>query len=182
MHAKVEPTRMKKHTSPLQEHQPPRLVNITPHDVTNEDATNTDESTAQASNARRAQQRRGQLALTAVATLIVLALGAALFVLPIKSWLNQRDQLATRTEELTTLDAANDQLQTEVDRLQTEDGVKQAAREVIDYVEKGEQRITVMPVGLAPTTLPAGWPYDIVTTIIAIRQAEAAPLAATTGP
>jgi hypothetical protein len=74
---------------------------------------------------------------------------------------------------LATLDAANNQLQTEVDRLQTDDGVKQAAREVIDYVEKGEQRITVMPVGAAPTTLPDGWPYNLVSKIIAIREAEA---------
>jgi cell division protein FtsB len=113
------------------------------------------------------------LVLTAVATLIVLAIGAALFVLPIKSWMKQRDQLSTRTDQLATLDAANNQLQTEVDRLQTDEGVKQAAREVIDYVEKGEQRITVMPVGAAPTTLPDGWPYNLVTKIIAIRQAEA---------
>ncbi|CAB4865160.1 unannotated protein [freshwater metagenome] len=107
------------------------------------------------------------------ATLIVVAIGAALFVLPIKSWMHQRDQLATRAGELVTLDAANNQLQTEVNRLQTPGGIKEAAREEIDYVEKGEQRITVLPVGPASTNLPAGWPYDLVTTIVAIRQAEA---------
>jgi cell division protein FtsB len=132
------------------------------------------------------RQRRGRLVLAAFATLIVLAIGAALFVLPIKSWMRQRDSLATRTGELATLNGANNQLQTEVDRLQTDDGVKQAAREVIDYVEKGEQRITVMPVGPAPTALPAGWPYDLVTSIVALRQAQAAgaptSAAATTTP
>ena len=113
------------------------------------------------------------------ATLIVLAIGAALFVLPIKSWMKQRDQLAVRSSELATLNAANNQLQTEVDRLQTDGGIKEAAREEIDFVEKGEQRITVLPVGPAPTALPAGWPYDLVTKIVAIRQAEAAAVTAT---
>ena len=119
-------------------------------------------------------QRRGRLVLGAFATLIVVAIAAALFVLPIKSWLRQRDQLATRKVELATLDAANNNLQTEVDRLQTDGGIKEAAREEIDFVDKGEQRITVLPVGAAPTVLPAGWPYDLVTQIIAIREAEAA--------
>ena len=119
-------------------------------------------------------QRRGRLVLGVFATLIVIAIGASLFVLPIKSWLKQRDQLATRKVELATLDAANNNLQTEVDRLQTDGGVKEAAREEIDFVDKGEQRITVLPVGAAPTVLPAGLPYDLVTQIVAIREAEAA--------
>lgn len=127
-------------------------------------------------------QRRGRLVLGVFATLIVLAIGAALFVLPIKSWMKQRDQLATRTGELATLNAANNQLQTEVDRLQTDGGVKEAAREEIDFVEKGEKRITVLPVGPAPTALPTGWPYDLVTQIVAIRQAQAAAAATTATP
>ncbi len=158
MHAPVERTRLKKHTVPLDEHQRPVLTDVSATTEFNEVARG---------------QRRGRFVLTAVAALIVLAISAALFVLPIKSWLKQRDQLSTRADQLATLDAANNQLQTEVDRLQTNDGVKQAAREVIDYVEKGEQRITVMPVGSAPTALPDGWPYNLITKIIAIRQAEA---------
>jgi cell division protein FtsB len=158
MHAKVEPARLKKHTVPLDEHRPLRLADVTHSDGSDE---------------QMFRQRRGRLVLAAFATTIVLAIGAALFVLPIKSWLRQRDSLATRTGELATLNAANNQLQTEVDRLQTDDGVKQAAREVIDYVEKGEQRITVMPMGPAPTSLPAGWPYDLVTSIVALRESQA---------
>lgn len=127
-------------------------------------------------------QRRGRLVLGVFATLIVVAIGAALFVLPIKSWMKQRDQLTTRSSELATLNAANNQLQTEVDRLQTDGGIKEAAREEIDFVEKGEQRITVLPVGPASTTLPTGWPYDLVTQIVAIRQAQAAAAVTTATP
>jgi len=128
------------------------------------------------------QQRRGRVLLGVVAALIALAIGAALFVLPVKSWMRQRDDLATRTSELAVLDAANAQLQGEVDRLQTDAGIKEAAREEIDYVEQGEHRITVLPIGAAPLTLPAGWPYDLVGQIIALRQAEAVAATTTSAP
>jgi len=117
---------------------------------------------------------RGRLIVGVFAVLIAIAIGAALFVLPVKSWMKQRDTLSTRTAELETLDAANSQLQGEVDRLKTPDGVREAAREEIDYVPAGEKRVTVLPVGPASTALPPGWPYNLVTSIIALRTAEAA--------
>ena len=119
-------------------------------------------------------QRRGRLVLAGVATLIALAIGAALFVLPVKSWLKQRHDLDVRTSELATLDAANNQLQSEVDRLQTDDGIRDAARTEIDYVPDGEKRVTVLPLPAASTALPSGWPYSLISSILAIRQAEAA--------
>jgi cell division protein FtsB len=123
-------------------------------------------------------QRHGRLIVGAFATLIALAIGAALFVLPVKSWMKQRDDLATRTGELKTLDAANTQLQSEVDRLQTDDGIREAAREEIDFVPGGEKRVTALPAAGASTVLPDGWPYNLVSSIIALRQAEAAAAAA----
>ena len=117
-------------------------------------------------------QRRGRLVIALFAAVIALAIGAALFVLPIKSWMKQNDEIQTRGSELATLDAANAALQAEVDRLQTEAGIKEAAREEIDYVGAGEQRITVLPLGSPAATLPATWPYNAITQIIALRQAE----------
>ena len=117
----------------------------------------------------------GRLIAGVFATLIALAIGAALFVLPVKSWLKQRDALQTRVGELKTLATANNQLQSEVDRLQTTEGIREAAREEIDYVPTGEQRVTVLPVGAASTALPDGWPYNLVNSIIALRQADTAP-------
>lgn len=116
---------------------------------------------------------RGRLLLGLIATLIALAIGAALFVLPVKSWMRQRDDLTVRTDELSTLNAANAQLQTEVDRLQTDEGIREAARTEIDYVPNGEKRITVLAPPAASTALPSGWPYDLVGAIVALRQAEA---------
>ena len=117
----------------------------------------------------------GRLIAGVFATVIALAIGAALFVLPVKSWFKQRDALQTRVGELKTLDSANNQLQSEVDRLQTTEGIREAAREEIDYVPTGEKRVTVLPVGAASTALPDGWPYNLVNSIIALRQADIAP-------
>ncbi len=127
-------------------------------------------------------QRRGRLVLGLFGTLIALAVAAALFVLPVQSWFKQRDDLKIRTSELDTLNRANDQLQSEVDRLQTDTGIKEAARSGINYVDAGEQRITVLPVGKAPVVLPPGWPFDQVTQIIAIREAQATAATAVPAP
>ena len=127
-------------------------------------------------------QPRGRLVLGLFGTLIALAVAAALFVLPVQSWFKQRDDLKIRTSELDTLNRANDQLQTEVDRLQTDTGIKEAARSGINYVDAGEQRITVLPVGKAPVVLPPGWPFDQVTQIIAIREAQATAATAVPAP
>ena len=80
--------------------------------------------------------------------------------------------LAKRREQLDQLDAVNVDLQREVDRLATDDGIREAAREEIGYVEVGEVRQSVLEFPDLPTDLPAGWPYDLVTAIIAVRTAS----------
>jgi len=114
------------------------------------------------------------------AIIVFAALLAALFVLPLKSWFRQRDDLTERRRELAVLDAANAQLTAEVNYLQTPDGILEAARAEIGYGNLGERRLTVMPAPDAPVALPAGWPYDGVTQIVAVRTAAATP--ATTAP
>ncbi|MEO6123651.1 MAG: septum formation initiator family protein [Ilumatobacteraceae bacterium] len=123
-------------------------------------------------------QRRGRLVVALFSVIIALAIGAALFVLPIKSWFQQRDDLTVRTGELDTLTDANDQLQLEVERLQTDAGIREAARGEIDYVEKGEQRFTIVSASGAPITLPTGWPYNLVAQIVALRGQQATAAAA----
>ena len=123
----------------------------------------------------------GYRLLIGVVTIVVVgALMAALFVLPVKSWFRQRDDLAERQRELAVLTAANAELAAEVNYLQTPDGIKEAARAEIGYGELGEKRVTVMPAPEAPIALPVGWPYDGVAQIVAVRQQQAAAEAATT--
>ncbi|MGB8858958.1 MAG: septum formation initiator family protein [Ilumatobacteraceae bacterium] len=119
----------------------------------------------------KGRAKRGVIALAA--TVITAALVAALFVLPVKAWLRQRDDIAVKDKELSALQEANAELADEVSRLQTPEGIEEAAREEIGYVERGEIRLTMLPAPPAPITMPSGWPYDTVAQIVAVRQAEA---------
>ena len=122
--------------------------------------------------------RGKRLFFALVAMVIAAALVASLFVLPVKSWLQQRDDLARKQNELAVLSDANAQLAADVNRLQTPDGIREAARQEVGYVGLGEQRISVLSTPNAPVTLPAGWPYDAITQIVAVRSAAVAAAAA----
>ena len=116
----------------------------------------------------------GGAAILVVAGTIV----AALFVLPVQTWLDQDADLVERQAELDELQRVNGQLAGEVDRLQTDDGIREAAREEIGYLVGGDRRSTILPMPPLPRELPAGWPYNVVTGIFAARTAGAAPVVA----
>jgi len=120
----------------------------------------------------KGRAKRGIIALGAM--VITAALVAALFVLPVKAWLRQRDDIAVKDKELSALDQANLNLSDEVSRLRTPEGIEEAAREEIGYVQRGEIRLTMLPAPPAPITMPSGWPYDTVAQIVDVRTAEAA--------
>jgi cell division protein FtsB len=109
--------------------------------------------------------------LTLGSLVVIAAIVAALFVLPVNTWIQQRSDLEDKQARLAVITQANDQLTGEVARLQTTDGIKEAAREVIGYTEVGEVRVSTSPAPPAPLTLPAGWPFDAVSQIIAVRSA-----------
>ena len=108
---------------------------------------------------------------------MIATMAAAVFVLPIGTWRGQADDLEQRQTHLDALLSVNGQLQAEVDRLTTDDGIREAAREEIGYVQTGEDRRSVLPTPALPTDLPDGWPYNVVTEIIAARTAGPAPVA-----
>ena len=108
------------------------------------------------------------------AAVITAAFIAALFVLPVQAWLRQQDDLDRKNNQLVALQNANAELANEVNQLQTPDGIEQAAREEIGYVQSGEIRYTVLPVPDAPLALPGGWPYDTIRQIVVVRSAISA--------
>lgn len=112
------------------------------------------------------------------AIVIVISFGNSFLVLPATSWLGQREEIGARTEELETIKRATDELQTEVDRLNTPAGIEDAAREELGFVMAGERRQQIVGDARAPIELPAGWPYDLVTQIVTVRVNEAAAKAA----
>jgi cell division protein FtsB len=124
--------------------------------------------------------RRPKFALFggAFALLVIGTIGAAVFILPMGTWLDQGEQLDQRQAELDELQRVNGQLSGEVERLRTDDGVREAAREEIGFVEEGDQRSTILPLPPVPRDLPDGWPYNVVTQIFDARTAGPAPATA----
>ena len=110
--------------------------------------------------------------------LVIGTIAGAVFILPIQTWLDQDDSLVQRQTQLDELERVNGELAAEVDRLETEDGIREAAREEIGFVEAGEDRSSNLPLPPLPRHLPDGWPYNVVTGIIAARTAGPAPVAA----
>ena len=105
-------------------------------------------------------------------------IAAAVFILPLQTWFDQDDKIDQRQAQLDELQRVNGELAAEVDRLETEDGVREAAREEIGFVDTGEERSTYLPLPPLPSNLPDGWPYNVVSDIIAARTAGPAPAAA----
>lgn len=113
---------------------------------------------------------RTTVLLGIVALLIAGSLAAALFLLPVQTFVGQDDRIVERGGQLAQLEAVNHDLRTEVDRLRTEDGIREAAREQLGYIQDGERRETFLDLPTVPTELPAGWPYSLVTSIVDLRR------------
>ena len=86
-------------------------------------------------------------------------------------FVTQRSAIAEKNSEFAALADANEQLQTEVNDLQTPEGIRNAARAQLGYVLPGEQRLSLVPMPKLPTDLPPTWPYTLITDILAVRNA-----------
>lgn len=106
------------------------------------------------------------------------ALAAALFVLPVRTLVDQDAQVDRREAQLAEITAVVEDLRSEVARLQTDDGIREAARAELGFVETGEVRETVLEPTAVPTDLPEGWPYDLVEGIVELRRNPPADAAA----
>jgi cell division protein FtsB len=118
---------------------------------------------------RIAPNRRPAIVLGLVGLVIVGAIATALFGLPVRTWFEQDRDLKRLTAERGELDSVNADLQREVDRLGTDSGIKEAAREELGYADPHEARLTMLDLPDLPTELPNGWPYSTVEQIIAVR-------------
>lgn len=127
------------------------------------------------------RSRRGTIFLGVAALAVAGAFAASLFGIPVRTYFGQDETMAERTGQLDKLRAVNADLEAEVQRLGTDDGIREAAREELGYVEEGEQRSSIIDNNVVPTVLPVGWPYDLVTGIVALRSAAPAPAASTDG-
>jgi cell division protein FtsB len=128
---------------------------------------------------RQLVTRRTNRWVLALLTLAVLgALAGAMFVLPVQAWMQQRDEMVVKQDQLAVLEGANAELTNEVEHLQTTEGAKEAARDELGMVGPGEQRVSLLPPDMASITLPGGWPYDAISQVVAVRAAPVEPAAA----
>jgi cell division protein FtsB len=114
--------------------------------------------------------RSSTILLAFVAIAIAGALAYALFGIPFRTLFDQEARIEERTLQVNELETVVADLRSEVARLQTEDGIRDAAREELGYVEAGEMRETVLDAPNVPTDLPDGWPYSMVNDITALRR------------
>ncbi len=114
--------------------------------------------------------RSSTVLLALVALGIAGALAYALFGIPFRTLFEQDERIAERTEQVDELEAVVADLRSEVDRLNTEDGIREAAREELGYVETGEIRESILDYPDLPTDLPSGWPYSVVNEITTVRR------------
>ncbi len=124
---------------------------------------------------RIAPNRRPAILLTLAALVVAGAIGAALFGLPVRTWFDQDDEMRDLEAQLGELQEVNADLQREVDRLQTPDGIVEAARDELGLIHFGEQRETIVNLPDLPSDLPDGWPYGAVERIIDLRTGTAPP-------
>ena len=99
--------------------------------------------------------------------------GLSLVVFPLRDYVEQRQAIADKRFEFETLADANEQLQFEVNRLSTPEGIRNAARSQLGYVLPGEQRLSLVQMPTLPIDLPDAWPYTLVTDILRVRTAAA---------
>ncbi|MEL6891296.1 MAG: septum formation initiator family protein [Actinomycetota bacterium] len=124
---------------------------------------------------RISARRRVPLIVGAIALAVIATLALAVFISPIGTWREQDADLEQRRVQYEELRRVNADLEAEVDRLRTDEGVRESAREDYGYVEAGEERLSVTDLPGLPTDLPDGWPYNVVTSIIAATAAGPAP-------
>lgn len=120
------------------------------------------------------RRRRWRLPLGLAALIVLVALAAAVFVLPLQAWWNQEDALDQRRRELATLTEVNDRLEAEIARLNTDAGVVEAARDELGFVQRGERRLSLVERTPLNDELPDHWPYSVVAAILDARAAHAA--------
>jgi cell division protein FtsB len=121
---------------------------------------------------RITKNRKPALLFGLVALLVAGAIGAALFGLPVRTWFEQDDELRQLDNELSEFQAVNAELQNEVDRLMTDAGLAEAAREELGLIEAGEQRQTIAGWPLLPTDFPDGWPYTAAEQMMTLRAGQ----------
>lgn len=119
------------------------------------------------------RSRRLRIASMPVGMIMLFALVASLFVFPVRTWLHQRNLLAERRAEYAAYEDIVENLQDQVNYLQSPAGLRDAIRTQLGYLAPDEKRVPLMEAPELSATFPERWPYTIVSTMMLVRTLQA---------
>ena len=124
------------------------------------------------------KNRSLRLAAIPLGVIAIVAMMLALFVLPVRTWMNQRQLLSARQAEYAAYEDTIDALQDQVSYLKTDAGLQEAIRTQLGYLHQNEKRIPMMDLPAMSTALPEQWPYTVISNILLVRALDTAQRAA----
>lgn len=93
--------------------------------------------------------------------IVVLACGVFfLGVFPTRTYLDQRQSIASAEQQLDELTRENDELQRQVDVLESDEEIERIAREEYGLARPGEELYQILPPPQDPVDVPEVWPFN----------------------
>lgn len=95
--------------------------------------------------------------------LVALALAGVAVVLlapPVRGWWEQRNEISAARDELSAIEADNEELQRRLERIEDPEELETIARRDLGLVREGEESYTVLPPSTAGLMLPDSWPFN----------------------
>lgn len=124
------------------------------------------------------KNRSLRLAAIPIGVIAIVAMMLALFVLPVRTWVNQRQLLDARQTEYAAYEDTIEALQDQVSYLKTDAGLQEAIRTQLGYLHPNEKRTPLMDLPAMSTSLPEQWPYTVISNILLVRTLDTAKRAA----
>ena len=100
--------------------------------------------------------RRYLFWLFILAVVVVILIWA---IQPIRLWLDQREELSTKQQELTNIESSNSALEQRAEALQTPEQIELIARQNFGLIREGEEAYAVLPAAPDPLRIPSSWPF-----------------------
>ena len=120
------------------------------------------------------RHRGFRIASMPLGVVLVIALAVTMFVFPVRTWLHQREVLAQRESEYSAYADMVEQLQDQILYLKTPEGLRDAIRTQLGYLQPNERRLPMMDIPALSATLPERWPYTLVSGALIVRTIEVA--------
>jgi len=106
---------------------------------------------------------RGFILLLRPALFIVVVVAVlGYFVLPTRTFMDQRTALAETRTELDDMQAANVALEDRIEKLHSVQEIERLARRDFSLIYPGEEAYAILPPPPEPVTLPNAWPFNVL--------------------